>query len=332
MAEVGWIVTYDGQSGGNWVRRQVVDGLSDVHAFENVLIEPGLEPSRLARSVWDLATYDDPETDLWVEAGASLALRAPGRRKPNVLLLHHLPDPEDYRSVANVAHALKKAVVLRRLREADRVVVVSDFWREYLADRGVEDNVTTVYNGLPVERFDLDPDAVAAWRERLCDDPATPLVHVGPCAPGKGGHRAYDALSDSDLDAEFVTTGRKSIDRPVRHVNPSYGEYLEVLAACDVLVAMSTVPEGGGLQVQEAMLCGTPVVGSGRGGMRTLLDGGDQVTCRSFADLPAAVERALAAGDEAGARGRAFAEQFTRDRMVEGYRSVFASVLDESSG
>lgn len=330
MADVGWIVTYDGQSGGNWVRRRVVEGLSDEHSFEKVLVEPGLAPLQFLSAAWDLATLDDPETDLWVEAVGSLALRAPGHRSPNVLVLHHLPDPDHYRSVANVLHLLKREVVLRRMREADRVVVVSDFWAEYLADRGVTDNVVTVYNGLPVEDFDLDDEAVAARRESLCDDPDKPLIHVGPCAPGKGGHRAYEALSDAD--ANFVTTGRNTVDAPVTHVNPPYEEYLEVLAACDVLVAMSEVPEGWGLQVQEAMLCGTPVVGSGRGGMRTLLDGGEQVVCRDFADLPAAVEEALADGDRLGRQGRAFAEQFTLERMIEGYRDVFDSVLAESSG
>ncbi len=35
----------------------------------------------------------------------------------------------------------------------------------------------------------------------------------------------------------------------------------------------------------KAMLCGTPVVGSGRGGMRELPQKGGQIICRDFGEL-----------------------------------------------
>jgi len=325
MSDVGWMVTYDGRSGGAWVRRQVVDGLADTVDIEEVHVDAGLAPRQFASAAWNLATYDDPAVDLWVESLSSLAVRGPGRRTPNVLVLHHLPTPDPTASVGDALSALKSWLVRVRLREVDHIVVVSDFWAHYLEARGIDDRVTTIYNGLPVAQFEFDEAAVAETRDRLRDDPDEPLIHVGPCAPGKGGHRAARELAD--WDATLVTTGRTDSGAPVTHLDLPYEEYLRVLAACDAVVAMSEFPEGWGLQVQEAMLARTPVVGSGRGGMGMLLEGGDQIVCEDWANLEDSVSRALADGERLGERGHEYASQFTRERMVGEWASFFAEVL-----
>jgi len=325
MSDVGWMVTYDGRSGGAWVRRQVVDGLAGAVDIEEVTVDAGLAPRQFVSGAWELATYDDPAVDCWVESLSSLAVRGPGRRTPNVLALHHLPTPSPTESLGDALSAVKSALVRLRLREIDHIVVVSDFWAHYLEARGLGDRVTTIYNGLPVDRFDFDEAAVAETRERLCDDPDEPLIHVGPCAPGKGGRRVAETLAD--WDATLVTTGRTDSEAPVTHLDLPYDEYLTVLAACDAVVAMSAFPEGWGLQVQEAMLARTPVVGSGRGGMGMLLEGGDQVVCEAWADLEASVGRALDERERLGERGREYASQFTRERMIEEWGAFFEEVL-----
>lgn len=326
MADIGWIVTYDGQSGGNWVRRRIVEGLADDHDVGEVVIEPQLSPGSFLPAMWRLATYDRPDVDLWVEDVTSLAVRLPTRRTENVLVLHHLPVLDRYRSLGEILGRVKTELVVRRAREADRVVVVSDYWADFLARHGVE-GVETIYNGLPVSEFAFEEEAVAARRTELCDGDE-PLIHVGPCAPLKGGKRVARRLSE--WDATLITTGRSAGDAPVRHLDLPYDEYLETLAACDALVAMSEFPEGWGLQVQEAMLCRTPVVGSGRGGMRMLLEGGDQIVCEQFADLEDCVREALANGDRLGERGYEYASQFTLDRMVESWRAFFDQVTSEA--
>lgn len=328
MADVGWIVTYDGRSGGNWVRRRIVEGLADSHAFEEVVIEPQLSPGAFLPAMWRLATLDADGVDLWVEDVTSLAVRLPTRRTNNVLVLHHLPVFDRYRSVGDALARVKTELVVRRAREADRVVVVSDYWADFLARHGITEGVETIYNGLPVSEFEFDPEAVAARRAELCADPDQPLIHVGPCAPRKGGERVARRLADRD--ATLITTGRSAGDAPVTHLDLPYDEYLETLAACDVLVAMSAFPEGWGLQVQEAMLCRTPVVGSGRGGMGPLLDGGDQIVCREFDRLEARVREALEDGDRLGRRGHEYASQFTLERTLSGWRRFFDDVIGEA--
>ena len=56
------------------------------------------------------------------------------------------------------------------------------------------------------------------------------------------------------------------------------------------------------------MLCGTPVIGSGRGGMKELLEGGSQIVCENFSDLPRYVESVLQ-DQKLGEHGYQYAHQ-----------------------
>jgi len=62
------------------------------------------------------------------------------------------------------------------------------------------------------------------------------------------------------------------------------------------------------------MLCKIPVIGSGLGGMRELLEGGKQIICDDFDDLKEKVYYALN-HPERGEMGYEFAKQFTVERF-----------------
>ena len=66
------------------------------------------------------------------------------------------------------------------------------------------------------------------------------------------------------------------INIPVVNLSLNYKEYLCLLKASSVVVTMSKFKEGWCLTAHEAMLCKTPVIGSGKGGMRELLEGGNK--------------------------------------------------------
>ena len=68
-------------------------------------------------------------------------------------------------------------------------------------------------------------------------------------------------------------------------------EYLKLLKAASVVVAMSKFKEGWNRTVHEAMLCKTPVVGAPQGGMKELLEGGEQIICDDFAKLKDSTSR-----------------------------------------
>ena len=53
---------------------------------------------------------------------------------------------------------------------------------------------------------------------------------------------------------------------------------------------MSLFNEGWCRSAHESMICGTPVIGSGKGGMSELLKGGKQIICKNFSKLSNYVE------------------------------------------
>jgi glycosyltransferase involved in cell wall biosynthesis len=112
------------------------------------------------------------------------------------------------------------------------------------------------------------------------------------------------------------------------NLNLSYGEYLLLLKSSSVVITMSTFKEGWNRTAHEAMLCKTPVVGSGLGGMQELLDGGGQIICEDFSQLR---EKVLYVLDhpEIGEKGYEFAKQFTIERFNEAWLNLIKNISIE---
>jgi len=62
------------------------------------------------------------------------------------------------------------------------------------------------------------------------------------------------------------------------------------------------------------MLCKTPVIGSGTGGMKELLEGGKQIICKDFSQLKEKVEFCIEY-QEVGEWRYNFAKNFTRENF-----------------
>ena len=80
------------------------------------------------------------------------------------------------------------------------------------------------------------------------------------------------------------------------------------------------------------MLCKTPVVGSGRGGMRELLEGGGQIICEDFCYLRENVEYLLnnpEIRERMGKEGYKFASKFTTDRFAKEWIELIYSILKQ---
>ena len=91
---------------------------------------------------------------------------------------------------------------------------------------------------------------------------------------------------------------------------------------------MSKFKEGWNRTAHEAMLCKTPVIGSGLGGMRELLEGGGQIICEDFGDLKERVCYVLE-HPELGEAGYGFAKQFTVKRFEEEWLNLIERVHEE---
>jgi glycosyltransferase involved in cell wall biosynthesis len=105
---------------------------------------------------------------------------------------------------------------------------------------------------------------------------------------------------------------------PVRCISLEYRDYLRLLKSSTLALAMSQLTEGWSRNAHEAMLCGTPVLGSGKGGMSELLEGGRQLICDDPKALRATVNALVPNEERRIELGRAaydFASQFTYERF-----------------
>lgn len=226
-----------------------------------------------------------------------VALAAARVRRLPVVLHLHLPPPNRQPSWLN-----------RLIRDTDAVIVPSpDAAARWTREAGVRaDRMSVIPTGLETDQFaPLDDDARASLRRSLGLDPAVPVVlYAGRMDHTKGVTVLVDAVRRMGDRANLVVCGSGT--------DPAYADALRheaagmdvvwlerrvdvapLMAAADLVVLPSLVPETQGLVLIEAMACGTVAIASAVGGIPYVL-----------ADFP---ERLVPPGDAdalAGAMGR----------------------------
>jgi len=243
----------------------------------------------------------------------------------NVAIVHHI-DYSFAPFLIKTIFSFLLPTILRRLRKFDKIVVVSKYWENFFRKRGYN-NVHLIYNAFNLGDFNISDKEVLDFKRRHKLE-SKPIIYLGNCQKAKGVVQSYNALKD--LDVYFVTSGEKTVSIPAINLNLSYREYLILLKASSIVVTMSQFKEGWNRTAHEAMLVKTPVIGSGKGGMRELLEGGKQVVCPDFYSLREKVEyllRHLEARKRMGEDGYNFAKNFTMEIFREKWLKLIKKLL-----
>lgn len=313
--------TADSIYGGSRYERMVSEVLGERHSVSIQDVKPhtmrfAQRPQVILKIAWrQLAS----RTDAFVRNELStIGMFNDWRERLNVSIMHHF----DTRiGPSRLLSNLFENALMRNLKRCDRVVVVSEFWRDKLRGNGI-DNCTIIHNAFDIPSFDISAEERRRFIEKY-GLKGKPIIYLGNCQRYKGVLDSYEALSS--MDAHFVTSGLKDIELPCLHLELSSREYKTLLAVSSVCVLMSIIIEGWNRTAHEAMLCRTPVVGSGTGGMRELLLGGGQLICSRPEDLPDAVDQAMRNRDRLGEAGYSFASRFT----TENFRKAWLGLMDE---
>ena len=245
-------------------------------------------------------------------------------------------------------HVRRNAFSRWKYRQVDRFICASDAVRRMLVDDGVPAaRATVVHEGIDLDHIAAAP-LLDLHREFWLPHGAPIVGNIAALVPHKGQRYLIDAAARvvrEVPDARFLIVGagelQANLTRHIkrlelqRHVilTGFRPDVLSLLKGFDVFV-MSSVTEGLGTSVLDAMACGGAVVATHAGGIpESVVDGetGLLVPVRDPDRLAAAVVRLLrdqtlrrAYGDAGRARART---RFSAARMVDETVAVYADVV-----
>lgn len=245
-------------------------------------------------------------------------------------------------------HLKRHAFSKWKYRQVDVFIAASRLIASMLVDDGIEaDRIETVHDGVNVSYIGKQP-AIDLHATFWLPHGAPVVGNVAALVAHKGQRHLVAAASRvvrEVPDARFLIVGdgelRETLERQIR----SLGLERHVLLAgfrADVIglqkkfdvFAMSSVTEGLGSAMLEAMACGTPVVATRAGGIPEAIDDGESgllVPPHDDEALADAIVTLLRDGElrrRIGATGRQrVMEEFSVDRMVDRTLAVYQTRL-----
>jgi glycosyltransferase involved in cell wall biosynthesis len=322
--EIGWIEVLKKVYGETIYADMVQSALSKHHQFE--MINVGLD--RFKKYLYPTLLYRlcriSGDKDLWVRNFDSvITLPYDGTQGKNIALIFHI-DYSFQPAYLIPSWMILEKIFYHHLKKVDAIITISKYWQNHFLERGYS-NVQLIYNGFDLDQFQFEDEEVREFKRRF-QLVEKPIVYIGNCQRMKGVVEVYERLKE--FDVYLVTSGRKEVDLPALNLNLDYRNYLLLLRSSSVVIAMSKFKEGWNRTVHEAMLCSVPVIGSGLGGMKELLEGGRQMVCDHLGDLKEKVLYALA-HPELGERGHDFAKQFTVNRFNDEWLRLIENVAKD---
>ena len=229
---------------------------------------------------------------------------------------------------------------------------VSEDLRRYLLDTFSlpEARVTTIPNGIDVERFAVPLDTSSLRRELGVREGGLVIGSIGRLTEQKGMEfllRAFARLSRQSSDMKLVIVGdgelRRDLELLARHLRvddrvvfTGIRNDIPSLMRLFSVFALASLWEGQPITIVEAMAAGRAIVATDVGGNAEVLHHGEFGVLvpprneNALADAIGALVRDAARAGELGKKAAAHAErELTSAAMVERYEALFAAIATE---
>lgn len=242
---------------------------------------------------------------------------------------------------------------IRSLRNVDRIICVSRFSAERVAEEVSWDHISLLPNAVDIRRFSPPADR-EALRQRFGWSGRTVLLTIARLVERKGVDNVLLALSEAETlppDWLYVIGGRGPMEPRLREIVRERGledrvrflgfvpddDLADLYGAADLFVQpnreVSGDTEGFGIVFLEANACGTPVIGGLAGGTADAIENGVS-GLRVDGDDRAAVRRAIVDlmtdADLRRKMGRQGLERAVRDFSVDTLVGKFEDILEST--
>jgi glycosyltransferase involved in cell wall biosynthesis len=156
---------------------------------------------------------------------------------------------------------------LKNARDA-KIVVIAQYWKNYLLSLGF-DSIEVIYCAFDIDKYKQYISKQDFLRKFGLAD--KPIIYLGKNSKPKT-LTAYQIVKPLEKDYLIVTTGPvKEFNGPV-HLDLNFNMYSSLLHFCTLTLLLPRFSEGWSRIAHESLICGTPVIGNGKGGMRELLE------------------------------------------------------------
>ncbi|OGZ23728.1 MAG: hypothetical protein A3A08_02580 [Candidatus Nealsonbacteria bacterium RIFCSPLOWO2_01_FULL_41_9] len=328
MKTIGWIEISSRKYGGKAYEEQVKKILAENFNFEMVSVQTKyfkrgyLRAPELFLNLIKLAG----RKDLWIRGLQPLmTLPLDGTQGKNLAIIHHI-DSSQSSGIPKFIEFLFEKIIYRNLKKINAIVTVSDYWQNHFLDKGYK-NVFKIYNSFDLADFNITDQEVLEFKKKYGLE-RKPIIYLGNCQKAKGVRESLEALKG--LGAYLVTSGEQFMKIPALNLELEYGDYLKLLRASSIVLTMSKFKEGWCRTAHEAMLLRVPVIGSGLGGMKELLEGGGQIICKDFSTLKEKVGYLLQNPEEReklGEKGFDFVKKFDQEYFKKEWISLLEKFL-----
>ena len=238
----------------------------------------------------------------------------------NIIIAHHFSTK--YSNLLSKILQLSSIVsMLANRKKIDCVVVVSRFWERFFSNLGFK-NIRCIYNCFDVASYTKTLQEVDNFKKKY--NLPEHYVYIGNAQKKKGVDKVFKYLQDSNY--YLVTSGKQKLNLPIKNLSLDFDEYKKLLTGADTVIALSQFKEGWCRTAHEALLCKTPVIGSGKGGMYELLSNAGQIICSNPEHISDQIHHAIQNRNELGQTGYQYASKFTYEKFKSDWTSLINDI------
>lgn len=264
-----------------------------------------------------------PAAELIIKEPYPVVFGAKNKTGKTLAMIHHIDDDLEKKSIK---HKWFFKQLKKKLPEMDLVVTVSDFWEKYLFQIGCS-KVKVIYNSFDSKDYFVPDEEKEKFKVQYLFD-ERPIIYIGNAHRQKGVYEVWEALKD--LNYQLVMTGsvNHAADLPVKFLTLDNRAYITLLHASDAVITFSNMTEGWNRIAHEAMLCKTPVIGSGKGGMKELLTKGGQQIAADNTEIKTKLDNALTNKISFGEKGYEYVSRFDKNYFNREWNGTIHKLLN----